>query len=92
MSTPAPINNGRCYWYKDGDGEVHIPGCWGAALGGPSECTCDVPLSPTEIDYKAQIDALERRLRHAELHLEWTRARLREADLREFPLVGEIEY
>ena len=38
----------RCYWYRDGDGEVMIPMCLGAAINGPHECTCDVPESRIE--------------------------------------------
>ncbi|NDK36948.1 hypothetical protein [Rhodovulum sulfidophilum] len=34
----------RCYWIRDQDGaEILIPMCWGAAIGGPAECTCNVP-------------------------------------------------
>ena len=39
----------RCYWIKLEDGVMaHIPACMGAAISGPSGCTCDVPLSEVE--------------------------------------------
>lgn len=57
----------RCYWYRDGDGEVLIPMCFGTANNGPTQCTCDVPES--------RIEAAERGRKVAEEHVE----RLREA-------------
>lgn len=62
MSSPS-----RCYWYRDGDGEVLIPMCYGSAVNGPNECTCDVPES--------RIEAAERRRDIAEQEV----LRLREA-------------
>lgn len=57
----------RCYWYRDGEGEVLIPMCYGTAINGPHECTCDVPES--------RIEAAERRRDEAERQV----LRLREA-------------
>lgn len=51
----------RCYWYRDGDGEVLIPMCLGCAVNGPEQCTCDTPMS--------RIEAAERGREIAERHV-----------------------
>lgn len=51
----------RCYWVKDREiGRVHIPGCWGAALGGPKNCTCGA--AGTKRAMEQEIEELKRRV------------------------------
>ncbi|PTW37210.1 hypothetical protein C8N38_1324 [Rhodovulum kholense] len=52
----------RCHWLRDEDGlEILIPMCCGAAIGGPAECTRNVPES--------RIEAAERGRAEAEAHV-----------------------
>ncbi|RAP42376.1 hypothetical protein BYZ73_04050 [Rhodovulum viride] len=52
----------RCHWLRDEDGlEILIQMCCGAAIGGPAECTCNVPES--------RIEAAERGRAEAEAHV-----------------------
>lgn len=47
----------RCYWYRDGEGEVLIPMCYGTAINGPAQCTCDVPESRIEAAERGRAEA-----------------------------------
>lgn len=78
---------GRCYWYRDGDGEVLIPMCFGTAVNGPEQCTCDVPDSRIEASERgrAEAEAQVLRLREArdrrldeQKNMWWQNKRLRE--------------
>ncbi|MBK5923806.1 hypothetical protein CCR90_08435 [Rhodovulum sulfidophilum] len=52
----------RCHWVRTDDGlDILIPMCCGSAIGGPSECTCNVPES--------RIEAAERGRAEAEAHV-----------------------
>ncbi|MBL3554346.1 hypothetical protein [Rhodovulum sulfidophilum] len=54
----------RCYWIRDQDGaEILIPMCWGAAIGGPAECTCNVPESRIETAERGRAEAERQVLR-----------------------------
>lgn len=53
----------RCYWYRDGDGEVLIPMCLGCAVNGPEQCTCDVPESRIEAAERGRAEAEQAVLR-----------------------------
>ncbi|MBL3598128.1 hypothetical protein JMM63_21725 [Rhodovulum sulfidophilum] len=60
-STPT-----RCYWLREEDGiEILIPMCIGAAIGGPAECTCNVPESRIETTERGWAEAQVLRLREA---------------------------
>jgi len=81
----AWVDQGRCYWHRDANGEeVLIPGCYGV-LNGPDQCTCDHPMS--------RIEHAEDIIRQQHEHIERLRERLEEmrgelreacADCREF--------
>ncbi|MBL3576277.1 hypothetical protein JMK10_06320 [Rhodovulum sulfidophilum] len=61
----------RCYWIRDQDGaEILIPMCWGAAIGGPAECTCNVPESRIEAAERGRAEAEAQVLRLREVRLE----------------------
>lgn len=47
---------GRCYWYRDGDGETLIPMCWGS-VSDPGGCTCNVPESRIEAAERGRMEA-----------------------------------
>jgi hypothetical protein len=54
--------DGRCFWLRvAGREEMLIPMCIGAAVNGPSNCTCDVPES--------RIEEAERRRDEAESYV-----------------------
>ncbi|BAQ69386.1 hypothetical protein NHU_02232 [Rhodovulum sulfidophilum] len=54
----------RCYWIRDQDGaEILIPMCWGAAIVGPAECTCNVPESRIETAERGRAEAERQVLR-----------------------------
>lgn len=53
----------RCHWYRDGDGEVLIPMCYGTAINGPEQCTCDVPESRIDAAERGRAEAEEQLLR-----------------------------
>ena len=76
-----------CYWTEDPEvGRVLIPGCWGCVTNGPEACTC-----VREESWRQKFAAACRRIEEADRNLRWARRALRDAGLREFPLVGEIE-
>lgn len=78
----------RCYWYMDDDlGKLHIPGCAGAAVYGPSGCTCVRDDSMRE-----RLAASYRRLQRSERYADWARDQLIAAGLPFAPPVGEIRY
>ena len=58
----------RCYWYRDGDGEILIPMCYGTAINGPHECTCDVPVSRIEAAERGRAEAEKQVMRLIEKH------------------------
>lgn len=83
----AVSNLDRCYWYRDGDGEVLIPMCLGCAVNGPEQCTCDVPESRIEAAERGRAEAERQvmRLREArdrrldeQQRMWWQNKRLRE--------------
>ncbi|NDK36675.1 hypothetical protein [Rhodovulum sulfidophilum] len=48
----------RCHWIRTDDGlDILIPMCCGAAIGGPAECTCDVPESRIEAAERGRQEA-----------------------------------
>lgn len=63
MTRAAPVppemwrQHDRCYWYRDGEGEVLIPMCFGTAINGPEQCTCDVPESRIEAAERGRAEA-----------------------------------
>lgn len=88
---PLPSENwsapNRCYWYRDGEGEVLIPMCLGTAVNGPEQCTCDVPESRIEAAERGRAEAERHVLRLREIRdrqldeqktLWWQNRRLRE--------------
>lgn len=52
----------RCYYVRDGGHRVLIPGCIGAAVYGPSGCTCERRVRPMkeQAALEDRVDALER--------------------------------
>jgi len=77
----------QCYWTEDEEvGLILIPGCWGCVINGPEACTC-----VREESWRQKFSAACRRIEEAELYSRWAQRQLREAGLREFPLVGEID-
>lgn len=101
MSAPPPMgmterHPERCYWYRDGHGETLIPMCIGCAVGGPAECTCDVPRSRIEVAEHGRAeaermvlrlqDARDRRLEEQRLawsQIKYLRSRIRELERRQ---------
>jgi hypothetical protein len=61
----------RCYWYRDGDGEILIPMCWGTATNGPLQCTCNVPESRIEAAERGRSEA-ERQVTRLGEARDWT--------------------
>lgn len=46
----------RCRTYKHEDGfEYDVPGCWGAALGGKSNCTCYKTIKKSKVEKEKDI-------------------------------------
>jgi len=60
----------NCHWVKASDvpgGKFHVPGCMGAAVYGPSGCTCQRKSRAEEReDMRAKIKALEKRIEKLE--------------------------
>lgn len=57
-----------CRWIKDAQlGRIHIPGCMGAAVYGPGDCTCNIRRKRKELEdrivqLETTVKALERAL------------------------------
>lgn len=82
---------GRCYWYRDGDGEILIPMCMACAVGGPDQCTCDVPESRIEAAERGRAEAERQVMRLREVRdrrleqqqVDWNTMRRLRARIRE---------
>ncbi|RBO54084.1 hypothetical protein DSD19_06380 [Rhodovulum sp. BSW8] len=88
-STPT-----SCYWLRDDDGaEILIPMCCGAAIGGPAECTCNVPESRIEAAERgrAEAEAQVLRLREVRDHRLEEQARMWRENKRLRERISELE-
>lgn len=91
MAVPLGKLPEHCHWVRVPKvGLVHIPACCGAANGGPHDCTCDLPLSDKETNWKQKYRATQKALSDARDRIGWLEQELKSAGKRYIPLVGEV--
>lgn len=92
MTLPVETLPKHCHWARAPKvGLFHVPGCMGAAVGGPKDCTCHLPLSDKETRWQAKYRATQKALSRARDRIEWLEQELRNAGRRHIPIVGEVE-
>lgn len=92
MALPVESLPKHCHWARaPGVGLFHVPGCMGAAVYGPDGCTCKLPLSDKETNWRRKYRATAKALLRAKDRIGWLEQELQRAGVRHIPLVGEVE-
>lgn len=92
MAVPIEPLVKHCHWARHQRGGLfYVPGCMGGAVEGPKGCTCKLPLSDKERNWRAAYRAVAAKLERAEARIGWLEQELKAAGKRHIPLVGEVE-
>lgn len=90
MALPVEPLPKHCHWARSpGVGLFHVPGCMGGAVYGPDGCTCKLPLSDKERNWRAAYRRSASDLEHAKDRIHWLEQQLQSAGLGHLPRVGE---
>jgi hypothetical protein len=92
MAVPVEQLPKNCHWARAPKvGLFHVPGCMGGAVYGPEGCTCKLPLSDKERNWRAAYRRAALELERALDRIGWLEQELKTLGARHIPLVGEVE-